>query len=421
MPSVTESDKVDQETKSNITRVAALVSIATVLQISESLIPHPVPGVRLGLANMITLVALVEMGFGAAMEISILRCVLSSFVLGTFLTPTFILSVSGALLSTIFMWVFYRLSSRLSKYGFSLIGISIIGAVIHNISQLALAYYLLIKHPSIFYFLPLLMISSIVMGLLTGLVAAQVLWQLKYAVGSIGKNNIPVPDTDKLVDFSSQSGARISFLHRLAPQWKIFITIIFSVLVLFLTNWWGYLALGVTLGGLMLLTKVPGTAYISTLSRFRRLSSFIIISFTFPVLFSYGNNVLVSLGPLKITEQGLATGGLFALRIIFLIWLTFLLNLFTTPEEMTTGIGKLLAPFRVFGLRSHRIAAVLSLSWNTLPSVWNRTRAAIRNNKTVDNTENRPGILTKIRRINLSLSNLITSLYRQGEEISDVK
>jgi len=50
-------------------KVALLVSMACVLQISESLIPHPIPGLRLGLANMLTLVALVTLGFRYALQI----------------------------------------------------------------------------------------------------------------------------------------------------------------------------------------------------------------------------------------------------------------------------------------------------------------------------------------------------------------
>ena len=75
-------------------KIALLISISCVLQISESFIPHPIPGLRLGLANMLTLVALVTLGFRAALEIAVLRTVLSAFIMGTFMSPTFVLSFS---------------------------------------------------------------------------------------------------------------------------------------------------------------------------------------------------------------------------------------------------------------------------------------------------------------------------------------
>ena len=91
-------------------RIAVLVAVSCVLQVSESFIPHPIPGLRLGLANIITLVALVNVGFGHALEIAILRTFLSSFIMGTFLSFSFILSISASCVSTIVMGIFYSLA-----------------------------------------------------------------------------------------------------------------------------------------------------------------------------------------------------------------------------------------------------------------------------------------------------------------------
>ena len=60
-----------------IHKIALLVSLACVLQIAETFIPHPIPGLRLGLANMLTLTAMVILGFGYALQIAILRTLLS--------------------------------------------------------------------------------------------------------------------------------------------------------------------------------------------------------------------------------------------------------------------------------------------------------------------------------------------------------
>ncbi len=158
-----------------IYKIALLVSISCVLQISESLIPHPIPGLRLGLANMVTLIALVTLGFRSALEIAIFRTVLSSFIMGTFMSPTFILSFSGAAISTLVMGFFYWLSSFHRRYRLSIIGISIIGALSHNIIQLYLAYLILVKHGGIFVFFPWLCIGAVVTGWITGTVAGSVM------------------------------------------------------------------------------------------------------------------------------------------------------------------------------------------------------------------------------------------------------
>ncbi len=160
-------------------KIAILVSIASVLQICESFIPHPIPGLRLGLANMLTLVALVTLGFRAALEIAVLRTILSALIMGTFMSPTFILSFLAAVASSLVMGMLYWMSAFHRRYRLSLIGISILGALSHNMVQLCLAYLLLVKHRGIFVFAPWLCIGAVVMGLITGVVARRVCIRLK--------------------------------------------------------------------------------------------------------------------------------------------------------------------------------------------------------------------------------------------------
>ena len=425
-PSVINPEKVVMEASmidgngehSNIFQIASLVAIGCVLQISESLIPHPVPGVRLGLANMITLLALVQMGFKSALEISVLRTVVSSLVMGTFLTPTFILSFSGAITSTIIMWVFWWVSYRLPKYGFGLVGISVLGAIIHNITQIIMAYYLLIKHPSIFYFLPWLMLSSVIMGWLTGLVTIGVIKRLTlHSADKKASDNLEVPENSPLR--IQQTNAGDTFLHRLAPEWKILGTIVLMVLILFLKHLWVYPVIMLSLVGIMVIARMPFSSYVLTLKKLRKLWSLILISFSFPILFSFGSNVnaIFNLGPLKITEQGVTTGSIFALRIICMLWVTFLLSEFTSPVSMAEGIRKVLSPLGFFGLPVKRFSSIISISWQSLPLVWEKTRLAIRNEKTIyEFNSKRVGLVRRMGNLIGALSNVITYLYQQGGE-----
>ena len=404
----------------SVGQVASLVAIGCILQISESLIPHPVPGVRLGLANMITLLALVRLGFKSAMEISVLRTVVSSLVMGTFLTPTFILSFSGAITSTIVMWGFWQISYRLPKYGFGLVGISVLGAIIHNITQIIFAYYLLIKHPSIFYFLPWLVLSGVVMGWLTGLVTIEVLKKLSspWEDKKVSDN----PDSHDPRPLSIPVNTVSSFLHRLSPEWKILGAIGLMVLILFLKHLWVYPVIMLSLVGIMVVTRLPFSSYVVTLKKFRKLWSFILISFSFPILFSFGSNVnaIFNLGPLKITEQGFMTGSIFALRIICMLFVTFLLSEFTSPVNMAEGIRKVLSPFGFFGLPVNRLSSIISISWQSLPLFWEKTRAAIRNEKIVYELKSkRVGMVRRMRNLISALSNIIAFLYQQGGEQQD--
>lgn len=164
-----------------LTLIAVLVAQAIVLHIFEALIPIPIPipGVKLGLANIVTLLALVLFDFKTALLIAVLRTVLGSLLSGTLLNIAFFMSFSGAMVSTCLMalimhWVpFVRINAR-----FSLVGISIAGAAAHNLGQLAIAA-LLIKNIAIFYYLPIMLVSSIPTGYLTGLLLRELLKYLR--------------------------------------------------------------------------------------------------------------------------------------------------------------------------------------------------------------------------------------------------
>ncbi len=147
--------------------LALLVAGAIVLHIVEAILPTSLlfPGARLGLANIITLFALINYGFKGSLEVLLLRIVLSSLLSGTFLTTTFFLSLSGGLLSLTTMGVAYYLL----QVEFSIIGISILGAAFHNLGQILTAYFL-IENWRILLYLPYLLLISLPTGLFIGIV-----------------------------------------------------------------------------------------------------------------------------------------------------------------------------------------------------------------------------------------------------------
>lgn len=173
--SISMLEAVLMDGKKKIVYISVLIAVASTLQIVESLFPHPLPWLRLGLANMITLTSLVIFGYAVAIQVAVLRTILSSFLLGTFFTPGFFLSFSGALVSALVMGGVYSLG-RIGKsnpspqylFGFSIIGVSILGAVSHNVTQLFLAYLFLIRHKGVFLTLPFLIVAAVVTGFITG-------------------------------------------------------------------------------------------------------------------------------------------------------------------------------------------------------------------------------------------------------------
>lgn len=154
-----------------LTQTAIMVALATSLHVVEALIPVPyvVPGAKLGLANVVALYAVMTMGFGRSLAISFLRTLLGSLLSGTFMNMGYYLSTAGALASTLVM---YGLS-KLSRGDLSIIGISVAGAVTHNVAQLLVAS-LLLRQIGIMFYLPYLLFFAIPTGLFVGILAGRI-------------------------------------------------------------------------------------------------------------------------------------------------------------------------------------------------------------------------------------------------------
>jgi heptaprenyl diphosphate synthase len=142
-------------------RIAVLSAYALVLYGFEGLVPTPIPWLRLGLANIITLVALMLYGLRTAMTVTLIRVILASIFTGTFLGPAFMLSFAGGVSSTAAMGLTYLVFRNL----FGPVGLSLVGAFFHNLAQLTLAYFLFIQRIE-----AMLLISPVILllGTLTG-------------------------------------------------------------------------------------------------------------------------------------------------------------------------------------------------------------------------------------------------------------
>lgn len=93
-------------------QIAQLSAIAIGLSLIESVLPSPMPGVKPGIANIITLYAMYRFNFRTAIWVSILRVFATSLMLGQFLSPTFMLSLAGSLLSLLTLYFSIKLPSR---------------------------------------------------------------------------------------------------------------------------------------------------------------------------------------------------------------------------------------------------------------------------------------------------------------------
>lgn len=145
--------------------LALTISFAMVLSYIESRIPAfvAIPGIKVGLANIAVIFTLYKFGIKEAITVSLIRVLLVSMLFGT--PVSLIYSISGAVLS-LFMMVLLKKLTPLSE-----VAISVTGGVMHNIGQIAAASFMLSTNV-VLYYLPFLLVSGTVAGIVVGIVSA---------------------------------------------------------------------------------------------------------------------------------------------------------------------------------------------------------------------------------------------------------
>lgn len=156
-------------------RWLALLMLAIGLHVFEAAMPSLGPWFKPGLANIVTLLALVMMGPRAAVTLAIARVVLGSIFIGTLFTPTFAISMAGSLAAALTMIVAWRLLP-----GVTLVGISLLAALAHMVAQFVTVETLFIQQPMIYYALPPLLLLSIASGWINGALALYISDRLRH-------------------------------------------------------------------------------------------------------------------------------------------------------------------------------------------------------------------------------------------------
>ena len=152
-------------------RVAWLATAAVGLALVDAAIPSPLPGVKPGLANIVTLVVLIRYGWATAVWVSGLRVLAGSLLLGYFLAPGFFLALTG----TTFSLLTLGLARHLPARWFGPVSHSIIAAFAHVGGQVLLARVWLVPHDGVFYLVPVFALFALVFGVVNGLVAARLM------------------------------------------------------------------------------------------------------------------------------------------------------------------------------------------------------------------------------------------------------
>ncbi|MEA5017276.1 MAG: Gx transporter family protein [Erysipelotrichaceae bacterium] len=156
-----------------LTKLSLILAISIILHILEPNLPIPIYGVKLGLANIMGLIALKMYGYKDMIYINVLRVLLSSLLRGIIFGTAFWISLSGVMLSTFVVIILDR------KNQLSLYFLSVISAVVHSVGQLLCVSYIYQTFYLMLYYLPMLLILAIPTGLLTGLLSKEALKRIR--------------------------------------------------------------------------------------------------------------------------------------------------------------------------------------------------------------------------------------------------
>ena len=166
-----------KQTRKTVT-LSALVALGLILSYVESLFPVfiAIPGVKLGLANTVSVFALYMLGIPYAIAVSLLRVVLSSLLFGS--TLSLLYSLVGAVMSILTMIVAKRVLR------FSSVGVSALGGVFHNLGQ-TLAAAAVLENLGVFFYFPVLIVSGVVSGVVIGTAAGMLVGRLSAFMSKI--------------------------------------------------------------------------------------------------------------------------------------------------------------------------------------------------------------------------------------------
>lgn len=151
--------------------LGVLVALAVALNVLESFIPSPFPWVRLGLANLLALLAIFTCGWREGFTVTVLRVLVASLLLGGFLSPSFLLSMGGGLTGTAVMSL---LAPGAWRY-YSPLAVSVAGAFGHSFAQIMILRLVLVRTWEVLYLLPWVLFPAVLSGVVTGLLANYIL------------------------------------------------------------------------------------------------------------------------------------------------------------------------------------------------------------------------------------------------------
>ncbi len=161
-----------------------------------------------------------------------------------------------------------------------------------------------------------------------------------------------------------------SILHKLDPRVKLVTTIVFLIALFLNDSLYGYLVATVFLAAVIRLSRVPFRFIVRGL---KTIFLILLITLVFNLFLTPGDQVLVQIWKLKITDQGLRTAVFMAIRLVYLIIGSSIMTLTTTPNDLTDGLERLLNPLKKLRVPVHEVAMMMSIALRFIPILLEET------------------------------------------------
>ena len=155
----------------NIHQISKFCAIAIILHSAEFFFPTPIFGIKPGIANIIILFTYLKFNFKSAVYVSLIRVFISSLIIGTFITPTFFISLSGAILSLIFLFLCQSLSHQI----FSIYTFSMLMGLGHILGQFIIVRIFFIPDDGVFILFPIFLLFTFIFSLINAFIVSRLI------------------------------------------------------------------------------------------------------------------------------------------------------------------------------------------------------------------------------------------------------
>lgn len=205
-----------------------------------------------------------------------------------------------------------------------------------------------------------------------------------------------------------------TIIHKIDPRAKIVFVFLFIISLFLINTFTPYLLIGAGLIFVIKASKVPIKFIIKGLKPI-----LFIIIFTFLInVFMTKGEILISVGPLNITKEGLYQAGFMAIRLIFLIIGTSLLTLTTSPIALTDGIEHLLNPMKKIGVPAHELAMMMTIALRFIPTLLEETDKIMKAQKARGADFETGSLIKRAKNLIPLLVPLFISAFRRADELA---